>query len=85
MTVMVRETNIDSEIAESVKKLSLLDFALGAKTPAEYGKHKNRKSGKSVYDIRLENLYDCNKYELQPAAQEQEHSAGWGMSSVAVC
>ena len=58
------------EIRQLAENLEQFDFAPGAHTPEEYGKHMIRSSGHFEYDENLDKFYDFERYGQLRMAQE---------------
>ena len=60
--VMLAEPKSATQIKNLAESLDLFDFAPGAHTPEEYGKHMIQQSGHFDYDENLDAFYDYEKY-----------------------
>ena len=58
------------QVKNLVENLDLFDFAPGAHSPAEYGKHMIQRSGHFDYDENLDEFYDYEGYALQRMNEE---------------
>ena len=58
------------QVKNLVENLDLFDFAPGAHSPAEYGKHMIQRSGHFDYDENPDEFYDYEGYALQRMNEE---------------
>lgn len=58
------------EVRRLAEDLDQFEFALGAHTPAEYGKYMIKSSGHFEYDHELDEFYDYEKFGLERMKQE---------------
>ena len=69
VVTMAKPQNVE-QIKNLAENLDQFDFALGAHTPAEYGKYMIQQSGRFEYDENLDEFYDYEKYGLQRMGEE---------------
>ncbi len=68
--VEMAEPEYASQIRHLAENLDQFELALGAHTPAEYGRFMIQESGHFEYDENLEGFYDYEKFGLQRMEQE---------------
>ena len=76
--VMLAKPQNAEQIKNLAENLDLFDFALGAHTPAEYGKYMIQQPGRFEYDENLDEFYDYEKYGLQRMNEENGMFTGRG-------
>ena len=68
--VEMAEPEYASQIRHLAENLDQFELALGAHTPAEYGRFMIQESGHFEYDENLEGFYDYEKFGLRRMEQE---------------